>query len=161
MNVKKALVYSLLVLTALSFGQCMNDCGSSDPGLYGSFLFRDKTTGRPYYEVSQDKPDNLQIYEQMPGDTIPYLMHGIVKDSIQNEGYSFGLVELYGLKKTTLYFQFNKTDMDTLILSAQLSKGNPPCYFDRALLTAVYNGRLIKTIDTDTSGVFIKFTIVK
>lgn len=103
MSISKPFVYGLPILTVISFSQCMNDCSSTDPGLYSQFFFRDKTTGKPYYEVSPDHPDSLRLYLEFPIGETPVLYHDITKHLVKNEGYGFGLVDLYSYENLKFF----------------------------------------------------------
>lgn len=110
---------------------CTNEC---DPATYYvSFYLFDKQTGKPYFEISKDKPDSLKI-RLSNGYTYP----GTVVDR-DNIGYR---ILPYGLTpevNDTLYFYFNRFDTDTLILTKEITRVYGRCNTKDFITTVTYN----------------------
>ena len=117
-------VKHLVFLIFLVEWGCGREC-SSDQEYNARFYITSQRTGKPYFDQSTDDPDSLRLYEKTSLNTRQPVF--IDKRVDPKRGYIFGYIDLIGVSSVTLYLGFNKNDMDTLLLSNQITPARKQC----------------------------------
>jgi hypothetical protein len=142
---KLGVLVSILMGYILLLSGCINECENQVYLL--SFYLTDKQTGKPYYEVSKNNPDSLQIYLNMLSPR-PYTT--LSKYLSSNNGYVFGVVPITTNKIDTFYLYINHADIDTLLVNNQVTNVSGKCNIETYLTTSTFNNHLVSQVASDT-----------
>lgn len=148
--------FIIYILPLLLFA-CGKDC-HIDQVYYVRFSIVNQQTGKPYFNQNGSEVDSLRVYQSTSSNSLQPLPIDKRIDPVK--GYSFGDVDVIDLSKVTLYIRFNKNDLDTLILTNQITPPKKQCDLARYLTTATYNGRSLKPVSNDTTS-FAFFELIK